>query len=145
MKRTLIAIFACVVCLLGGFSFASSVQAAPTVINQVAADPFTELKSKIVPELEKILTPEQRTQFEDAVSSGTSLKKAFKTITLTPEQKTKVGTMLKSVPKDYFSSLTPEQKRDLFMQKGQYFMEQGKAKAAKAMEAAKEAVEKIVE
>lgn len=146
MKRTLIAFFACVVCLLGGLNFAHSVEAAPILIADAgSADPFVELKSKIVPELEKILTPDQKTQFEDAVSSGVSVKKAFKSITLTPEQKFKVGVMMKSVPKDYFASLTPAQKRELFMQKGEYFMEQGKAKAAEAMKAAKETVENVKE
>lgn len=147
MKRTLVAFFACVMCLLTGLSFANSAQAAPMLVADaaVAPDAFMELKSKIVPELEKILTPEQKTQFEDAVSNGTNLKKAFKSITLTPEQKSKVGTMLKSVPKDYFSSLTPTQKRDLFMQKGEYFMEQGKAKAEAALKAAKETVENVKE
>ncbi|MCU0549495.1 MAG: hypothetical protein MUC48_09125 [Leptolyngbya sp. Prado105] len=147
MKRIWIVIFACVVCVLAGFGFTSSVQAAPMLVADAApaSDPFMELKSKIVPELEKILTPEQKTQFEDAVTEGTSLKKAFKSITLTPEQKTQVGAMLKSVPKDYFASLTPTQKRDLFMKKGQYFMEQGKAKAAKAMKAAEKAMDEAKE
>jgi Spy/CpxP family protein refolding chaperone len=147
MKRTLIAFFACVMCMLTGLSFAHSAQAAPMLVADatVAPDAFMELKSKIVPELEKILTPEQKTQFEDAVSNGTNLKKAFKSITLTPEQKSKVGMMLKSVPKDYFSSLSPTQKRDLFMQKGEYFMEQGKAKAEAAMKAARKTVENVKE
>jgi hypothetical protein len=140
MKRTFIVFFACVMCVLAGLSFASSVQAIPMAD---VSDPFTELKSKIVPELEKILTPEQKVKFEDAVSNGTSLKKAFKSITLTPEQKSQVGTMLKTVPKDYFATLSPTQKRELFMKKKEFFMEEGKKKASEAMEMAKDAVDKV--
>jgi hypothetical protein len=93
--------------------------------------------------LQSILTPEQWTQFEDAIANGTSVKKAFKSIVLTPEQKGKVGVMMKSVPKEYFTSLTPTQKRELFMQKKEFFMTSGKAKAEAAMKAAGEKVEAV--
>jgi hypothetical protein len=145
MQRTLIAIFACVMCLLAGLGLANSVQAAPMLVADAtsASDPFTALKAKIVPELEKILTPEQKTQFEDAIANGVTLKKAFKSITLTPAQKSKVGAMLKSVPKDYFASLSPAQKRELFMKKKDFYVEKGKEKAAEAMEMAKDVMEKV--
>ncbi len=144
MKRTVMIIFVCVM-MLFGVAISPLVHAAPIRLAAVEAptalaDPFTELKAKIVPELENILTPEQRTQFEDAISNGTSLKKAFKSITLTPDQKGKVGMMMKSMPKDFFTSLTPEQKRELFMQKKDFFMTKGKEKAAEAMKSVQEAV-----
>ncbi|GAP95246.1 hypothetical protein [Leptolyngbya sp. NIES-2104] len=146
MKRILVSVLACV---MMGLSFAvaplahaiplfAAVEAPPTT-----TDPLAELKAKIVPQLEAILTPEQRTQLEDAIANGTSVKKAFKSIALTPEQKGKVGMMMKSVPKDYFTSLTPAQKRELFMQKKDFFMTSGKAKAEAAMQAASEKVEEV--
>lgn len=142
MKRLLMSVVACLM-LITGFAvapvgFTPVAQALPLFADAPAAtvDPFTELKSKIVPELENILTPEQRTQFEEAIANGTSVKKAFKSVALTPEQKGKIGMMMKSVPKDYFTSLTPVQKRELFMQKKEFFMTSGKAKAEKAMKAA---------
>lgn len=140
MKRTLVTVLACVMIAMS-FAIAPMTQAAPMFLAAVEApaatiDPFAELKAKIVPELESILTPDQRTQLEDAIANGTSLKKAFKSIALSPEQKGKVGMMMKSVPKDYFTSLTPAQKRELFMQKKDFFMAKGKEKAAEAMKAA---------
>ncbi|MER3433582.1 MAG: hypothetical protein C4288_09140 [Leptolyngbya sp. ERB_1_1] len=139
MKRTLVSVFAGLIMVMS-FAVMPVAQAVPlfAAVEAPAAtvDPFAELKAKIVPELEKILTPEQRTQLEDAIANGTSLKKAFKSVALTPEQKGKVGMMMKSVPKDVFTSLTPEQKRDLFMQKKDFFMANGKAKAEEAMKAA---------
>ncbi len=140
MKRTLVTVLAWMMVAVS-FMVAPIAQSAPMVLAAVeapaaTADPFAELKAKVVPELESILTPEQRTQLDDAIANGTSLKKAFKSIALTPEQKGKVGMMMKSVPKDFFTSLTPEQKRELFMQKKDFFMASGKAKAAEAIKAA---------
>ncbi|MBD1844428.1 hypothetical protein H6F89_13700 [Cyanobacteria bacterium FACHB-63] len=138
MKRMLMSMFACVM-LVASFAIMPVAQAAPMLSADAPAatvDPYTELKAKIVPELEKILTPDQQTQLEEAIANGTSLKKAFKSVALTPEQKSQVGMMMKSVPKEYFTSLTPEQKRELFMQKKEFFMTSGKAKAEKAMKAA---------
>ncbi|MGG6268382.1 hypothetical protein ACQ4M3_19705 [Leptolyngbya sp. AN03gr2] len=147
MKRILVAVFAGLMMLMG-LTIAPIVQASPLVAAVEAptamTDPFAELKSKIVPELESILTPEQRSQFEDAIANGTSVKKAFKSIALTPEQKGKIGMMMKSVPKDYFTSLTPEQKRELFMQKKEFFMTSGKAKAEAAMKAASEKMDEAM-
>lgn len=141
MKRILLAAFACLMM----FSIVPAVHAVPFFAAVEAptapiADPFADLKAKIVPELENILTPEQRTQFDDAIANGTSVKKAFKSIALTPEQKGKVGMMMKSVPKDIFTALTPDQKRELFMQKKDFFMAKGKEKAEEAMKSATDAV-----
>ncbi|MBW4440132.1 MAG: hypothetical protein KME10_02605 [Plectolyngbya sp. WJT66-NPBG17] len=133
MKRTLVTVFACLMLVMGFTVASTSVALAAVEAPAATADPFAELKAKIVPELESILTPEQRTQFEDAIANGTNVKKAFKSIALTPEQKGKVGMMMKSVPKDVFTSLTPEQKRELFMQKKDFFMASGKSKAEAAI------------
>lgn len=97
-----------------------------TTADQVkSTEEFLEqLKSQLLPQLESILTPEQRSQLETAMAEGkTSLRKAFKSITLTPEQKTKLASVFKSLPaKDTFASMTPEQKKQLFMKKKEFFM-----------------------
>ncbi|MBE9009150.1 hypothetical protein IQ250_02900 [Pseudanabaenaceae cyanobacterium LEGE 13415] len=147
MKRILIAVFVGVM-MFASWAVTPRVQAAPlfAAVEAPAAttDPFAELKAKIVPQLESILTSEQRAQFDDAIANGTSVKKAFKSVTLTPEQKGKIGMMMKSVPKEYFTSLTPAQKRELFMQKKEYFMSSGKARAEAAMKAASDKVGGVV-
>lgn len=77
-----------------------------------------QLETDILPQLESILSPEQRQQFKTAVADGTSFRKTFKLLALTPDQKAKLGTLFKSLPKrDIFTSLTPEQKKQIFMKK----------------------------
>ena len=147
MKRILFAVFASVMMLLTIVPavHAVSLFAAVEAPTAEVVDPFAQLKAKIVPELENILTPEQRTQFEDAIASGTSVKKAFKSIALTPEQKAKVGIMMKSVPKDIFTSLTPAQKRELFMQKKDFFISKGKEKVEAITKSVGDAVKSVAE
>lgn len=82
-----------------------------------------ELQSKYVPEIESILFPEQREKFEEAIQNGLSLRKAFKTMALTPTQKAELAATLKTVPKgQLFAALTPEQKKEVFMNKKEMFM-----------------------
>ena len=81
------------------------------------------LQSKYVPEIESILFPDQREKFEQAIQDGYSLRKAFKTMALTAEQKTELAAAMKAVPMgDLFASLTPEQKKEVFMNKKEMFM-----------------------
>lgn len=143
MKRKMIALIVGVLMLWMGFVGAAQAQvlvadAAPmteqvkTAIEQfktkllsksdTSVNPFEQLQTQILPQLESILTPEQRQQLDDAIANGTSPKKAFKSIALTPDQKTKLGTMMKSLPKDFFTSLTPAQKKELFMKKRDFFI-----------------------
>ncbi len=85
---------------------------------ETGADLLQKFETEILPQLESALSPEQREQFKTAVTDGTSFRKAFKALTLTPEQKSQVGTLLKSLPKkDFFASLTPDQKQKLFLTK----------------------------
>lgn len=82
-----------------------------------------ELKSKYVPEIESVLFPEQREKFEQAIQDGLSLRKAFKSMALTPQQKTELAATMKTVPKGaLFAALTPEQKKEVFMNKKEMFM-----------------------
>lgn len=84
---------------------------------------IAQLEEEILPQLETIFTPEQREQFKTNMANGTSFRKAFKSLTLTPEQKTQLKTLLKSVTKkDALASLTPEQKKQIFMKKKEMFM-----------------------
>jgi Spy/CpxP family protein refolding chaperone len=82
-----------------------------------------ELESKYVPEIESILFPEQREKFEQAIQEGLSLRKAFKSMALTSKQKEDLAATMKTVPKgELFAALTPEQKKEVFMNKKELFM-----------------------
>lgn len=91
-----------------------------------------ELQSKYVPEIESILFPEQREKFETAIQDGLSLRKAFRTMALTPQQKMDLVATMKTVPKgELFAALTPEQKKEVFMNKKEMFMPTPEAIAEK--------------
>ncbi|WOD41381.1 hypothetical protein [Nodosilinea sp. E11] len=82
-----------------------------------------ELESKYVPEIESILFPEQREKFEQAIQEGLSLRKAFKSMALTTGQKLELSNTMKAIPKgELFAALTPEQKKEVFMNKKEMFM-----------------------
>ncbi|WP_156119601.1 Spy/CpxP family protein refolding chaperone [Leptolyngbya sp. KIOST-1] len=82
-----------------------------------------ELRSKYVPQIESTLFPEQREMFEQAIQNGYSLRKAFKAMALTTEQKAELAATLKTVPKgNLFAALTPEQKKEVFLNKKDMFM-----------------------
>jgi len=101
------------------FADASSTTATTT---EMVKDILTQLETEILPKLENILSPDQRDQFSKYVGEGGSFRKAFKSLALTPEQKTQIKSLLSSLPKkDAFASLTPEQKKKLFMKKKEFF------------------------
>ena len=82
-----------------------------------------EVIEQLKTQLETILTPEQREKFQSAiVDNKASARKAFKSLSLTPEQKSKLVTSFKSLPKkDIFTSMTPEEKKQFFMSKKEFF------------------------
>ncbi len=83
---------------------------------EAVKDLFEQLHDEFLPKLEEVLYPEQREQFSKLVGGGSSFRKAFKSLTLTPEQKMKLKGVLMGLPKkDAFASLTPEQKKQLVM------------------------------
>ncbi|MBF2002014.1 MAG: hypothetical protein IGS38_14985 [Synechococcales cyanobacterium M58_A2018_015] len=83
---------------------------------------FEQIQEQVMPEIEAILYPEQYKQLETAINQGMSLRKAFKSLNLTPEEKTKLVALFKSIPKSsMFASLTPEQKKQLFLKKKEFF------------------------
>ncbi len=130
MKRLLVTIVACLMILVS-FAVVDTAQ-AQSLMGAVSgsatvdetADLMEQLKTQFLPQIENILTPEQITQLETAVvEDKTSLRKAFKSITLTPPQKAKLAAVFKSLPaKDFLTSLTPEQKKKFFMKKKEIFM-----------------------
>lgn len=133
MRRIWITVLACAVVVLN-LVVASAAQAQaiaafslPTLQLADATDEIqgwlTQLESEVLPKLESILFPEQRERFKAAIAEGASLRKAFKSITLNPEQKSQIKDLLKELPStDVFASLTPEQKKQLFTRKGEAFM-----------------------
>lgn len=128
MKRLLITVLACVISLMfiTGVAEAQMLRTSPIVGVEgttITTDTFEQVKTKILPQFESILTPEQSDKLESALAQEKiSLRKAFKTINLTPEQKSQLGTVIKSLPKkDIFASLTPEQKKELFLKKKHLF------------------------
>ena len=133
MKRKLVTIFACLMVLLNLVAIdvaqAQSLMeiSLPGLQNIKLAEPQVDLKKQletdILPQLESILTSEQCDQFKSEISEGSSLRKAFKSMSLTPDQKDKLADVFKSLPKkDVFATLTPEQKKALFMKKKELFM-----------------------
>jgi Skp family chaperone for outer membrane proteins len=150
MRRLLVTAIACAVVILN-LVFTGVAQAQPSLAMlpptgmladtvDLPKDLLQKLETEVLPQLETILYPEQREQFKTALAEGTSLRKAFKALNLTPEQKSQLGTLLKSLPqKDVFTSLTPEQKKQLFMKKKELFTptsEEISAKISKKMKAA---------
>lgn len=82
-----------------------------------------KLESEYIPKIEAILFPEQREKFEKAIEDGFSLRKAFKSMALTSEQKTELSATMKALPTNsLFAALTPEQKKEVFMKKKELFM-----------------------
>lgn len=130
MKRFLMTTIACVVLAMSLLGAAGIAQAKPmmnflpTLLGaETAASPETmieQVRNQILPQVESILSPEQRDRLEtEIVDAKASLRKAFKKITLSTDQKTKLATVFKSLPKkDIFAALTPEQKKGLFSKKG---------------------------
>ncbi len=91
---------------------------------KLPAEELTQLlETKVLPEIESLLTPEQREQFTLALAEGKSLRKAFKAMTLTPDQKTELAAYLKNslYGKGVLASLTPEQKKQFFLKKAEVF------------------------
>lgn len=136
MKRMLVSLFACAIVFLN-LVVAGTAQAQPFAAisfphlqlaklaepTETTKDLITQLETEIIPRIENVLTPEQREQFNTAVGEGTAFRKAFKSLALTPEQKTQLKAVFKELPKkDVFASLTPEQKKALFLKKKQMFM-----------------------
>ncbi|PSB30225.1 hypothetical protein [Chlorogloea sp. CCALA 695] len=127
--------------VLLNLAIADGVQAQPfnvTTLLGIAAVETTnpgEIIEQLKTQLETILTPEQREKFQFAIiNSKVSARKALKTLSLTPKQKSESVASFKSLPKkDIFTSMTPEKRKQLmFLNKGQrhsHFVCDGSLKA----------------
>lgn len=137
MRHKLVSIFASLIVLLNivllNLAIAGVAQAQPLMqfsfpsfrgvkLTEQQQNIVQQLESDVLPKLESILTAEQRDRFKSSLSTGGSVRKAFKSMNLSPEQKTQLALLFKSLPKkDIFSSLTPEQKKQLFAKKKEMF------------------------
>ncbi|WP_310412478.1 hypothetical protein [Chamaesiphon sp. OTE_8_metabat_110] len=123
MKQFLLSILFSLIATFAVNSWAQAATAtAPAVEKSV--DAIEQLKTTILPQIQNILTPEQQKQLETTVISDKgSIRKAFKSLMLTPDQKTKLAAVFKSLPKkEIFTSMTPAQKRQFFMTKKEIFL-----------------------
>ena len=128
MKRFLVTIAACALMALSFMGAVGVAQAQPVTTlwpqwlgaETPAPEALLEqMRNQLVPQFESILSPEQRDRLQAEITdTKTSLRKAFKKIALSTEQKTKLATVFKTLPnKDVFALLTPEQKKGLFSKK----------------------------
>ncbi|NDJ17343.1 hypothetical protein [Myxacorys almedinensis] len=128
MKRVLLAFFAALL-VLCNFAIADGAQAQPwmglaaSANASVQDDLIEQLKTQVLPQIDDILTSEQQDELEAAVGEGkVSLRKAFKSLSLTPTQKTKLAVVFKSLPKkEIFTTMTPDQKKSFFAKKKELF------------------------
>jgi Spy/CpxP family protein refolding chaperone len=128
MKRFFVSILVSLIMVFGATNWA---QASPSIAVtttvpavEKGVDAIEQLKTTILPQIQNILTPEQEQQLETAiVGDKISIRKAFKSLMLTPDQKTKLAAVFKSLPKkEIFTSMTPAQKRQFFMTKKEIFL-----------------------
>lgn len=115
MKRFVASVIACLLVLMASLASPSTAYAESNAI--------ASLKSEVMPQLAEILTPSQQERFEESLSQGESFRKTFKALLLTPTQKRQVKSVLSSVPeKNVFASLSPMEKKGLFLKKKEAFM-----------------------
>ena len=129
MKRFWVTIAACALMVLSFVGAVGMAQAQPVTTllppllgvqpTALADELLEQMRNQILPQFESILSPEQRDRLQAEITdTKTSLRKAFKKIALSTEQKTKLASVFKTLPnKDLFASLTPEQKKGLFSKK----------------------------
>ena len=126
MKRFFMAILVSLMIVLSvtNWVLVSPAIAATATAVETGVDAIEQLKTTILPQIQNILTPEQQKQLETTVVSDKgSIRKAFKSLMLTPDQKTKLAAVFKSLPKkEIFTSMTPAQKRQFFMTKKEIFL-----------------------
>ncbi|MCD8485649.1 MAG: hypothetical protein LRZ84_02585 [Desertifilum sp.] len=133
MKRHLLALVACLILVLNlitsGIAYAQPFTAIALPgfkdihLTEEQTQLVHQLESQLVPQLETILTPEQRESFQEKIQEGSSLRQAFKSMTLSPDQKSQLALAFKSLPKkDIFATLSPEQKKELFLKKKEMFI-----------------------
>ncbi|GAB4146293.1 MAG: hypothetical protein Fur0046_24200 [Cyanobacteria bacterium J069] len=104
-------------------AFPGLTQANDLDLTEAQKELLAQLNEEVLPQIAAVLRPDQIDKFAAEIASGDSLRKAFKTLTLTPEQKTELAGLIKGLPKsDFFATLTPEQRTEFFMRKKGLFM-----------------------
>jgi Spy/CpxP family protein refolding chaperone len=124
MKHFFLAILVSLIVWVSSANFAhAQPPAAATAVEPTQVDTMADLKATVLPQIQAILTPEQQEQLETAIVEGnTSIRKAFKSLTLTPAQKVQLATVFKSLPKkEVLTTMSPAQKREFFMKKKEIF------------------------
>ncbi len=71
------------------------------------------IKDSAKQEIQQILTPEQRQQYENAIQSGQNKRQAFASLNLTEQQKTQIKEIKDAKKAEIEAVLTPEQKQQL--------------------------------
>lgn len=107
-------------------SLAQAQTALPSFLAQAAPqEPMQTLFSKLdelLLKLGSILTEKQQEKFTAAITEGGSFRKAFKALALSPDQKSQLSELLRSAPgRELLATLTPEEKKQLFMKKRELF------------------------
>uniref|UniRef100_A0ACD5GXP0 Uncharacterized protein n=1 Tax=Desertifilum tharense IPPAS B-1220 TaxID=1781255 RepID=A0ACD5GXP0_9CYAN len=121
MKRHLLALVACLTIVLNlitsGIAYAQPFTAIALPgfkdihLTEEQTELVHQLESQLVPQLETILTPEQRESFQEKIQEGSSLRQAFKSMTLSPDQKSQLALAFKSLPKKIFLPLFPQSRK----------------------------------
>lgn len=128
LKKLLVVLLCTLVSLIFAVSPASAMPFPFSLFDGIdlttdQANLIEDLKSKYVPEIERALFPEQQKKFEKAIQEGHSLRKAFRSMALTSDQKNELAAAIKKVPRGrLFAALTPEQKKEIFMNKKEAFI-----------------------
>lgn len=125
MKHLLFILFACLTLLVLPFSASASAQPLAQFsfpgLNTIQLTPeqkaaVDQLETEIIPQIEEQLRPDQLDAFRLQIEEGKSFRKAFKSLTLAPDQKKSLASLIKTLPKsDAFATLTPDQKRAYFL------------------------------
>lgn len=74
---------------------------------------LAELATDTQSQLEQIVTPDQRDKFRAALSSGKGFDEAFAAMSITPDQQSKVQTLMLSTRSKLVSTFTQEQRQKI--------------------------------
>ncbi|WP_052754501.1 hypothetical protein [Calothrix sp. 336/3] len=74
---------------------------------------FTQIRLQTRNQIQNILTEQQREEFKAAIARGEGVRKAIANLNLSPEQKTQLQELFKSVHTQVANTLTPEQKQQI--------------------------------
>ncbi len=74
---------------------------------------FQEIRNRSRSQIEAILTPQQKQQFQVAIAQGKNLQQATKTLNLSTEQQQKIREIMRSQRQELFQLLTAQQKQQL--------------------------------